>query len=346
MLAFGDCPVVAMHDVVETEYGRLRNRAAIMDCPHRALIDLAGDDRLDFLHRTLSNDMNGLKPGEGRRAFMLTAKGKIMADLIVLHDHDRTLIDVDAADAAMVVEELDKLLFGEDVQIFAEAIDFLHRLSLHGPDAASIVESLMPETLELTDTALVHQSTIVGGAASLVYRHDVAGVPGFHLWLPAEAASQVWQAIVPANPDQERAKPLGWLAFNIARLEAGTPLFHVDFGPDSLPGETGLLDEAVSFTKGCYRGQEIVATMKDRGHPSKLLVKWQADGDELPVGGAPVFDSADSTDPIGAVTSSTPSPLRSGKPIGLAMVKWGHHAPGSELFAAAEGGKAAISIAE
>lgn len=345
MLAFGDCPVVAMHDVVETEYGRLRNRAAIMDCPQRGLLELTGGDRLDFLHRTLSNDMNSLNAGDGRRAFLLTARGKIIADLIVLQDADRTLIDLDAADAATVGEEFDKLLFGEDVTV-QDRTESHHRLSLHGPEAAALLDELSATSPKRCQDDFLHAAATLAGAKATVYRHDLADVPGYHLWLAADDAERLWRTIVPADPEHERAKPLGWLAFNIARLEAGTPLFHVDFGPDSLPGETGLLDEAVSFTKGCYRGQEIVATMKDRGHPAKLLVKFRSVGDELPVAGAPVFADAETTDPIGAVTSSTPSPLLSGKPIGLAMVKWGSHEPGGELFAAAEGGKAPITVVD
>jgi len=344
-LAFGEAPVVAMHDVVETEYGRLRNKAAIMDCPHRALLELTGKERLDFLHRTLSNDMNALKAGQGRRAFLLTAKGKIMADLIVLHSENQTLIDLDAADAALVVEEFDKLLFGEDVQLH-DRTQSHHRLTLQGPHAAALLDDLSPASGKRGHSTFSHASVTLAGVNAMIYRHDQAGVEGFHLWLAADDVERLWRTIVPTDPQHERAKPLGWLAFNIARLEAGTPLFHIDFGPDSLPGETGVLDQAVSFTKGCYRGQEIVATMKHRGHPSKLLVEWQAVGDELPVAGAPVFADADATDPIGAITSSTPSPMQSGKPIGLAMVKWTHHEPGTELFAAAEGGKAAITVVE
>ena len=343
MLAFGHTPVVAMHDVVETEYGRLRNRAAIMDCPHRTLVELAGADRLAFLHRLVSNDVASLKSGEGMRAFLLTAKGRIIADLIVLHGEDRTLIDLDAADAAALCAELDKLLFGEDVQI-VDRSDACHRLSLHGPEAAELLDALSPASLAGGGASFSHQQATLAGADATVYRHDVCGVGGHHLWLAVADVERVWRTVVPTDPQHERAKPLGWLAFNIARLEAGTPLFHVDFGPDSLPGETGLLGEAVSFTKGCYRGQEVVATMKDRGHPSKLLVRWKAVGDDLPVAGAPVYADAESTDPIGAITSSAPSPLLSGRPIGLAMVKWGSHEAGGELFAAAEGGKAAIHV--
>jgi len=338
-MGFGEVAIVAMHDVVETEYGRLRSTAAVMDCPHRALLELTGNDRLDFLHRLLTADINALKPGEARRAFMLTSKGQIMADVIVMHvDDQRTWIDIDLVDAAGLATELDNMLFGEDVRV-ADMTGQHHRLSLHGPASPRRVGvegdwadmQIMPARL--------------GDVDAIAFRHDTCDVPGIHVWLPSDAVTGVWQSLT--DPDRDdRARPLGWLAYNMARIEAGVPLYHIDFGPDSLPGETTIAPAAVSYTKGCYRGQEIVATMKDRGHPAKLLVAFTSTTHALPTAGTPVYES-DAADArvIGAVTSSTMSPLRGSTPIGIAMVKWGLHEPGTTLSAPAEGARTAIRIA-
>ncbi|MCC7406605.1 MAG: aminomethyltransferase family protein, partial [Phycisphaeraceae bacterium] len=128
---------------------------------------------------------------------------------------------------------------------------------------------------------------------------------------------------------------IGWMAYNTARIEAGSPLFHVDFGPDSLPHETAILSQAVSFTKGCYLGQEIVARMQSLGHPKRLLVGLRLPDDRLPIAGSQVLTADGQV--VGAVTSSTLSPLLGQTAIALAVVKWGRHEPGTTLRVAAEG---------
>ena len=134
-------------------------------------------------------------------------------------------------------------------------------------------------------------------------------------------------------------------------------MFRVDFGPDSLPHEAGrrVVDEAVSFSAGCYRGQEIVARMESRKKQAKVLVCWKmvggemkAMGDEaapLVVAGSPLYESAGAdSDTVGAVTSSVHAPLRSQCPVGLAMVKWGFHEPGTKLIAPAEGRNVEVEV--
>ena len=116
---------------------------------------------------------------------------------------------------------------------------------------------------------------------------------------------------------------MGWYAFNAARLEGGTPLFKIDFGPTNLPHETSLIDERVSFTKGCYPGQEVVARMHHLGQPKQRLCGFRMVQDVLPVAGAQIFAPDDDTlaAPVGLVTSSAMSPLGGAIPIGFAMIK-------------------------
>ncbi len=324
MMAFGDgVDIAAVFDVVETEYGRLRNRAAVMDGAHRALIELSGGDRLDFLHRLLTNDCApaSARPGEVRRQFMLDRQGKIMADMLQVETDGRTWLDTDVHSADTIIRELDLMRFGEDVEV-RDVTAQRHRLSLHGPAAAELAHP--------------HEHEAV------VFRHDECDVPGWHVWMPSERADGAWAAWTVG--DDPPAKALGWLAYNMARIEAGTPLYRVDFGPDTIPNETGLMARAVSNTKGCFRGQEIVARIRDRGHPARTLVRFAGETDALPVAGEQVHAEPSHGKPVGAITSSAPSPLRGGKPIGLAMVKWNHHEPGTRLYSPAEGATVPIVI--
>lgn len=320
-MSWGDAvQIVSEFASLEIEYATIRKAAALMDCAHRGLLKLTGADRADFLHRMVSNNIKDLPPAPGmpRRAFILTAKGRILADLLIVHDAQYTLIDLDVHQAGPVAEELDKLLFGEDVRI-ENLSQSHHRLSLHGPKAPQAAEHLE-------------------GLDGYRFNYAETGEAGCHLWAPVD---QITTALL----DDDRFKPIGWGAFNIARIEAGRPMFNIDFGPDSLPHETGVLDETVSFTKGCYRGQEIVARMQSLGHPAKKLVGFRAEGSLLPLAGTNILDSEGAqASTVGAVTSSTYAPMLSQTPIGFAMVKWGHHEDGAKLFAPAEGVNVPITV--
>ena len=197
------------------------------------------------------------------------------------------------------------------------------------------------------------------GSPCLIYRRNETGEPGLHAMIPVDGAADVYTKIadtigglIPNVDAAEGKRPkrdivgrgIGWLAYNTARIEAGTPLYHVDFGPDSLPHETGILDQAVSFTKGCYRGQEIVARMQSLGHPKRVLVGLKFDHDRLPVAGAQVFADMKCEDAIGAVTSSTLSPMLGGQAVAFAMIKWGKHRPGTSLAVWAEGNVVAGTV--
>ncbi|MAE61642.1 MAG: hypothetical protein CMJ49_09840 [Planctomycetaceae bacterium] len=336
---FGEVEIVADFGSLEREYAAIRKTAGLLDCPQRGLIQLKGGDRLEFLQRLISHDCGSLKPGEGRRALLLNGKGRIVTDMIVLEREAETWLDVDVHTVEPVMEALDHYLFADDVQLSDET-SAMHRVSLHGPEAAR----LAGEVADAGDgePAAYQHVTLTGEARSAAYRHDETGEVGMHLWSSVGLVAEVYGRLA-AQEEREGLRTVGWLAFNTARIEAGMPIFNVDFGTDSLPHETGMVKELVSFTKGCYVGQEIVARMESLGHPAKLLVAFGADDDTEVVAGAPVFAESDANQAIGAVTSSTFSPLRGHTTVGLAIVKWGHHEPDTTLAAGAQSGNVRIT---
>src|SRR5205807_8530340 len=113
----------------------------------------------------------------------------------------------------------------------------------------------------------------------------------------------------PGETGKRGLRPIGWAAFNAARIEAGRPIFGIDFDESVLPAETGQFNRAVSVTKGCYLGQEIVARMHARQQVARQLAGIRMDSDALPIAGAKIFD--DASNEIGGVTSSTLSPVLS-----------------------------------
>lgn len=354
------------------EYAAIHQRVGIMHLPQRAVLRFTGDDRKDFLHRMLTQEINGLKGGATTRAFQLNQKGRIMADILVHHGDADTWLEMDRFDLPPVQQMYDSHLFADDVTI-EDWTDQRTAFALHGPSSLDLLKRVCTDDPQaMADMPGTHHVLTLSGVKVTVYRRDVCGSPGFGLWVPAADAAPVYQALLSASgyetdePDHKtdpeaaaafaqrrreslRGRPIGWSAFNTARIEAGSPIFHVDFGQDSLPGETGILDEAVSFTKGCYLGQEIVARMKSLGHPKRLLVGLRIDGDSLPVAGAQVSELADTeaapTDKprathniIGGVTSSAVSPVLGQRAVVFAVMKWGKHTPGTRVLVPTEDG--------
>ena len=350
---------VATFGEYEAEYAMIRKGVGIIDLPTRGVVEVRGKDRLTFLHSMLTHDTKSLKPGEARRAFMLGKTGRVAADLIVLEQADRMLIELDIHDAAALPKLLDAYLFSEDV-VMKNVSEAFTRLSLHGPSAIALIESLAGNAGELAGIAnLTHRLVTLAGHDCVVFRHDETGSLGLHLMVARDAALPIYTALTDAVggicPEVEggvkrtiRGRGIGWLAYNTARIEAGVPLLHVDFGPDSLPHETGLLKETVSFTKGCYLGQEVVARMQNLGHPKRILAGLRFDDERMPISGSQVIEAAAPTGTeatsaaatgavIGGVTSSTLSPMLGGVAIAFATVKWGKHLPGTKVLVPAEG---------
>lgn len=344
---------------VEAEYAAIRKHAAILDQPHRGTLVVRGDveARHEFLGRMLTQDMRQFAPFTLRRSFWLNRKGRIDADLRLAELGDHLRADLDIFSAGPTVAALEAYLFAEDVQI-ENASDRLHRLGLHGPAAAGILIAAAehragPQLSELADGQAALGE--IAGTPVVIERQDALGVPGFELTMDRTAAEDVWHTLAsPLEPtgadsdDNFKARPIGWHAYNIARIEAGWALYNVDFGLTNLPHETGphpggILRDRVSFTKGCYLGQEIVARMESLGKPKQVLIALRLETEAArpsapqPATGSRILREATSeADLLGAVTSSAISPMLGGVPICFAMVKQASSAPGTRLFVEAE----------
>ena len=352
----------------EIEYAAIRQRVAILHEPQRGILRLAGKDCKDFLHRLTTQDINKMKGGDTRRAFQLNDKGRIVADMIIHHGDADTWLETDIHDIAPLKKLLDDKLFSEDLIIedwSAKRVAFL----VQGPATLPLLKALdLKDHFGMMDMpGTTHVIELLRHKIS-AYRYEPCGVLGVRLLVPTENAAEIYTKLLEAagveldaplmidpvqNPEAAaqaaeqrrntlRGRPIGWHAFNTARIEAGSPLFHVDFGTDSIPAETSLLDETVSFTKGCYLGQEIVARMKNLGHPKRVIVGIRCENEALPIAGTQVIQSVEKEgvsqgQVVGAITSSTISPLLGGTAIALASVKWDVREPGTKIVVAAEG---------
>lgn len=321
----------------EAEYAALRSTAGVMDAPHRGVLAITGADRLDFLDRIVTQDLGELKPGTACESFILNRKGRIDGDLLLVELGDRMLVESDLHQMEVIAAALDEHLFTEDVTI-QDASSQHHQIAIHGPGAIDLLQAARdcggvnsPRPFE----AMVIE---IGSAEVVVVRRDQVGDPGLSLIIPLQRAEDVWNALLEAAAGKGR--PAGWYAFNTARIEAGTSLFNLDFGSMNLPHETGVIDRRVSFKKGCYPGQEIVARTENLGRPRQILRGLRPPGDAVPVTGEAVFAGDESGEPdsqVGIITSSTPSPMLGFAPIAFAMLKSAAAEIGSAVLAYAEG---------
>lgn len=364
--------VVQVYRSVGSEYAAIRRTggALLLDQPQRATLEVRGADRIEFLNRMVTQELKTMAPLTQRRGFWLNRKGRIDGDLRLIetgetHDWGGAVwIDVDAHTAERVAATLGAFLFAEDVAI-TDRTEAMHRLALHGDGAAGVIDAASEvdagrPARELADGQAA--SLRVAGRRVLVDRQDSCGVPGFELLMAVGDAESVYLALARepkdmamegdairalSEPPDGRAVRGAWHAYNIARIESGWPLFNLDFGHDSLPHETGVLADRVSFKKGCYLGQEVVARMESLGHPKQRLVALRPAVGEEPVAGdwaqpetgSPVMTGDDAgAEVVGAVTSSTISPMLGSTPVCFAMVKYKHSAPGTVLYPQAVSG--------
>ena len=309
------CEVLATLGSVEIEYARLRRDCGRVDGSSRGTILVEGDDAVDFLDRMLSQKLAGMKPGQAATAFLVDRTGRIQSDLLLACTGVGVLVDLDIHQVESTVTALEAFIFSEDVRLI-DASGAWHRIGCHGPDALQKFKDLEP---------LAVREQELGGVGVHVTRVDRIGGPGFDIFVPFENASAAWEGL--------ECGTVGWYAYNMARIEGGTPLCNVDFGPGTLPHETGLVDERVSFSKGCYPGQEIVARMQHLGKPKQILRGFRMEGDALPVAGAQVFASGEGElgTPIGVVTSSCLSPMLGSASIGFAMMRTRASEPGTRV---------------
>jgi len=287
------------------DYQRIRLRAALATVAPRGLLVLSGRDRATYLQGLLTNDTASLQPGTGCYAAWLTANGRMTTDLHVLESGDTILLDVPAAETAGLAARLDQFIFTEDVQV-ADVSAELRRLEVHGPEAAGVIAAALgkPAALEgLGGWPAYRNARVQAGAATVVVaRIDQLGVPGFVLYASADDAAALGGLLESAG-----AAPVAPEAVEAVRIEAGWPVYGVDMDNAIIPLEAGIESRAISMTKGCYVGQEIIVRVLHRGHGrvAKRLVGLRIDGSgPVPAGEKLDFGSHEA----GWVTSSAQSP--------------------------------------
>ena len=308
----------------QDEYRALRTATGLIDYSTQALLTVTGNDRADFLHRVLTNEIRRLTPGAGCRAALLTASAKLLADLLVLVEAEAIRLLCDLPRAQTVAQTLARYLFAEAVTVHNGERQTAV-LALQGPKTLDILSHVTGSPVALT-RAGDHAVPRLDGIPLHVIHHSLIGEAGVLCLIAPEQLDMAWRIL----QDRGRAlglMPVGWEALNTARIEAGVPWFGLDMDEDNLLPETGLEAVAVSDSKGCYVGQEIVARMQTYGSASKKLMGLIVSADEVPQAGDPIDQHGEEA---GRVTSGCFS-WTLNRPIAMGYVKRGTYEPGTAV---------------
>ena len=303
----------------------LREGAGIGSISARAQIAVAGNDRASYLQGLLTNDIQALTAGTGCYAAWLTPQGRMITDLHVLESGDMILLDVPVELVDATLQRLDQYLFSEDVQI-ASLTGALRGVWIHGPAAGATLSAVIGSAAALEGWPEYQNARFEFGAVSVVVaRITQLGVPGFCVYIAPEEADALVRALVAGG-----AREVSQEAIDALRIEAGYPVFGSDMTEDTIPLEAGIESRAISFTKGCYVGQEIVIRVLHRGggRVARKLVGLRVEG-AVPQRGTRILAG---NREIGFVTSAASA--SSGHAIALGYVHRDFTAAGTEVAVA------------
>jgi folate-binding protein YgfZ len=295
-------------------YQLARTAAAIVDRADRAWVVVSGADRRSYLHGLLTNDIASLEAGQGCYAAYLTPQGRMIADLWVYELGDVLLLSMVRDVKQTVLARLDQFIFTEDVQL-GDVSETFAATAIVGPRAAQAIADAISTPIARLTSLAEHGNVRIEfeGQPAIVLSATDTGERGFDVLVGIGQAARFHERLHAAGAVDADAA-----AAEALRIEAGVPRFHRDMDEDTIPLEAGIESRAISMTKGCYVGQEVIIRVLHRGHGrvAKKLVGLTVSGTELPAPGSPVQVEGRA---VGSVTSSAWSPALD-KPIALAYV--------------------------
>jgi folate-binding protein YgfZ len=343
--------VVAHYGDTLAEHAALRGSAGVLDLSFRGRICLTGADRVRFLHGQATNDVKRLRAGEGCYAALVTAKGKMESDLNIYALQDELLLEFEPGLTEKITQRLEKYIVADDVQV-VDVASLYGLLSVQGPKTAEVVRTLgIFEALPEKPFQSVKVSDVTLGEIYLVNQERISELDGvsphpalgLDLFVPTESLGAVADKLI-AAAKSVGGRACGWDAFEIARIEAGVPRFGADMDETNIPLESGIEERAVSYTKGCYIGQEVINRIHTIGHVNREFrgLRLADDLKNLPTKGDKLFHDGKE---VGYVTSAIKSPTLKAN-IALGYVRREANAVGTELTLHSGNGETKVAVVE
>jgi folate-binding protein YgfZ len=319
---------------VAEEYDSARKGAVLFDRSHHGKIEVAGNDAAVFLHNLSTNDVKTLSPGSGCETFFCTPTAKVVSHALLFRDqpqgkHERLWLDLMPGLSEKTFRHLDRYIIGEDVTL-TDHTTALCQIHVAGPNAATLLTAALgEEPMPWVRCAFRWLSS--GLCLRCV---NPLGLPGYDLLCPQEQAIALWQRLVAGG-----ARPAGRDAWEMLRVEAGTPLYGIDIDESTFAPEVGRT-AAISYNKGCYLGQEPIVMARDRGVVQRTLVGLLV-GDEPAAPGSLLYRDGKE---VGRTTSSSLRSPQLGTAVALAYVRRGSQTPLTELEMVSSGGRRTVRV--
>jgi folate-binding protein YgfZ len=313
--------VPAAYGDTAKEYDAVRGGGTgVIDLSSRARINVSGSEAVQFLNGLVTNDVKALAEGAWMYAAFPNVQGRLLAMVRVLHRDSGFLFDTEASSREAVLKTLNRFTLAGDFHV-SELTGDLATLSVQGAGASDVIGRVLGREAAQVGRGQIIETTHDEEQLSVI-RATHTAEDGYDLFITGPRAADVWNSLMAAG-----AQPVGHDALELLRIEAGVPRFGLDVNETNVMLEAGL-DDAVSYTKGCYIGQEIIARIHWRGHVAKRLAGIRFED-------APMIEREDRVrtidgKEIGRVTSTAFSPALNAQ-VALAMIKYDYLTPGTEV---------------
>ncbi len=292
------------------QYWAVSKTAGLLDLGGRGKVSVTGPDRISFLHAMLTNDIEKLAPLSGCHCAFLTTTGKLVATFCLYNLEDSALIDVDGSSLASLTQTLERFIIMDDV-VLEDATPRWGHLSLQGPRSREIAAAALGRPVP--DSPLMMTEVVRGRDRGWLLAKNWLAEAGCEVILPRPAIRALRHELLA----DQRVVAVGEEAGEVLRVEQGRPRFGIDMDGKNYPMEARL-DDAISYTKGCYIGQEVVAKATYVGGVGRLLSRLRFSGPVVPSPGSGLLD--DNGKAVGSITSAVYSP-RLDRPIALGYLK-------------------------
>lgn len=307
---------VAAYSDPKTEFAEMVSGCAIYDLGWRAKIELMGKDRVRWLNGMVTNNIRDLAAGRGVYAFVLTPQGRILGDLYAYNRGESLLVDTDQSQAPKLLEIFRRYIIMDKVEL--KVSDKLTAVGITGPKSREVLRRAGFEVPQLVPLQLTELTAETGLAPSLqginltLVRGENEQRESYEMWLGPENIDQLWAALSKAC-----ATPVGSEVLELYRIAAGVPAYGQDIRDRDLPQETQQM-RALSFTKGCYIGQEIVERIRSRGNVHRTFTGFLIEGSLPTPGNKLELDGKE----VGEITSAASLPLANGeRPVALGYIR-------------------------
>src|SRR5208283_4838620 len=259
------------------EYGYLRESVGVVDKNYRAYLSFKGPDRVRYLNAILTNSIKDLVENQGAVSLFLNPQGHIQAEIETYALAEELFCVSYAMIRARLIDGLEKYIIMDDVTLSDQTAEY-GTLAVEGPKAAEVAGELTG--VDLAGMAeLESREVSLGGIPCRMIRRSPGGVGGAEFLVKRGEIEALWKTVVEAA-QRRGGGPAGYAALNVVRLEQRIPWFGTDFGEKQIPHEAGLQDSHISYTKGCYTGQEIVERVRSRGQVNRVRVSMRFDAAE------------------------------------------------------------------